>query len=124
MLLSDPQDTARRFARRSGQPETAAHQDARALLERSGSLDALPEMYDRLLQVLASRPGTRTVVTVDGRVEQAYNFDTWWPHQFHIGQAEVAQVILEPRESGRWYERGVDGSSTPWDWRDVSRGAG
>jgi hypothetical protein len=73
VLLSDPQDAEWRFARRSGQPETAEHRDARALLERGGGLGAIPEMYDRLLHVVASRPGTRTVVTVEGRVEQAYN---------------------------------------------------
>ena len=24
-------------------------------------------------------------------------FTAWWPHQYHIGQAEVAEVILEPQ---------------------------
>lgn len=73
VLLSNPQDAARRFARRCGQPETAEHRDAGVLLECSGGMDASPEMYGRLLEVVASRPGTRTVVTVDERVEQAYN---------------------------------------------------
>jgi hypothetical protein len=35
-------------------------------------------------------------------------FTAWWPHQYHIGQVDVAEVILEPHEGGRWYERGVD----------------
>jgi uncharacterized protein YndB with AHSA1/START domain len=52
-------------------------------------------------------------------VERAFEMftgaiDTWWPHQFHIGQAEVAEVVLEPRVDGRWYERGVDGSECDW----------
>ena len=30
-------------------------------------------------------------------------------HQYHIGWAEVAEIVLEPREGGRWYGRGVHG---------------
>ena len=52
-------------------------------------------------------------------LEQAFGlftgeFTAWWPHQYHIGQADVAEVILEPHEGGRWYERGVDGSECDW----------
>ena len=25
------------------------------------------------------------------------SFNTWWPREFHIGQAEMAEAILEPR---------------------------
>lgn len=58
-------------------------------------------------------------VTVGVPVEQAFrvftgSFDTWWPHGYHIGQAAVAEVILEPQVGGRWYERGVDGSECDW----------
>jgi len=64
-------------------------------------------------------PPITGTVTVGLPVEQAFSvftgeFTTWWPHQYHIGQAEVAEVILEPREGGRWYERGVDGSECDW----------
>jgi uncharacterized protein YndB with AHSA1/START domain len=58
-------------------------------------------------------------VTVGVPIDKAFRvftatFDTWWPHQYHIGQSDVAEVILEPREGGRWYERGVDGSECDW----------
>jgi uncharacterized protein YndB with AHSA1/START domain len=58
-------------------------------------------------------------VTIGVPVEQAFrvftrSFDTWWPHQYHIGQAEVAEVILDPHDGGRWYERGVDGTECDW----------
>jgi uncharacterized protein YndB with AHSA1/START domain len=57
--------------------------------------------------------------TVNVPLEQAFevftgSFGTWWPHQYHIGQADVADVILESHEGGRWYERGVDGSECDW----------
>jgi uncharacterized protein YndB with AHSA1/START domain len=34
--------------------------------------------------------------------------------EYHIGQADIAEAILEPREGGRWYERGVGGSECDW----------
>jgi hypothetical protein len=71
-LLSSAHDVVRRFARRARRPETAAHRDASALLERSGGVGELPAMYDRLLEVVASRPRTLTVMTTDGEIEQAY----------------------------------------------------
>jgi uncharacterized protein YndB with AHSA1/START domain len=41
-------------------------------------------------------------------------FDTWWPRSHRIAAAEMAEAIIEPRQGGRWYERGVDGSATEW----------
>jgi len=71
-LLTGSADAAARFVRRSRQPETGAHRDAAALLERSGGIDVLPELAERLARVIAGRPRTRTIRTVDGEVEAAY----------------------------------------------------
>jgi uncharacterized protein YndB with AHSA1/START domain len=64
-------------------------------------------------------PPITGTVSVAVPVEQAFrvftaSVDAWWPHEYHIGEADVAEVILEPRVGGRWYERGVDGSECDW----------
>lgn len=61
----------------------------------------------------------RAEITVEAPIEKAFQvfterFDTWWPRSHHIGAVEMAEAILEPREGGRWYERGVDGSECDW----------
>lgn len=59
-------------------------------------------------------PVVRTV-TVAIPQERAFAFFTeqfgsWWPREYSIGQADMADFVLEPKEGGRWYEIGVDGS--------------
>jgi uncharacterized protein YndB with AHSA1/START domain len=34
----------------------------------------------------------------------------WWPKTHHIGASDLDTLIMEPREGGRWFERGVDGA--------------
>jgi hypothetical protein len=34
----------------------------------------------------------------------------FWPKEYSIGSAEIAEVVIEPRSGGRWFERGIDGS--------------
>ncbi len=60
--------------------------------------------------------GTATVAVPIDEAFRVFtgSIDAWWPHQFHTGRAEVAEVVLEPRENGRWYERGVDGTECDW----------
>ena len=58
-------------------------------------------------------------VTVKASQQHAFKvftagFGTWWPSSHHIGKADIAEAILEQREGGRWYERGVDGSECDW----------
>ncbi len=63
-------------------------------------------------------PVRRTVI-VNAPTEKAFKvytegFTTWWPPTHHVGKADLAEAILESREGGRWYERGVDGSECDW----------
>jgi len=71
-LLLDPEVVMGRFARRSAQPQSQTHRDAETLLERSGGVPALRGMCAALLEVVASRPLTRTVRPVDGDVAETY----------------------------------------------------
>jgi uncharacterized protein YndB with AHSA1/START domain len=64
-------------------------------------------------------PAIQATISVGVPIERAFRvftarFDTWWPREYHIGSAEMAEAILEPREGGRWYERGADGSECQW----------
>jgi uncharacterized protein YndB with AHSA1/START domain len=64
-------------------------------------------------------PDIRGTITLAVPAERAFavftgSFGTWWPREYHIGQAEMADAIVEPRVGGRWYERGTDGSECDW----------
>jgi uncharacterized protein YndB with AHSA1/START domain len=60
----------------------------------------------------------RISLTVPIPADQAFKlftegFNSWWIGH-HIGAADLAEAVIEPREGGRWYERGVDGSECDW----------
>jgi uncharacterized protein YndB with AHSA1/START domain len=60
----------------------------------------------------------RHTVTVPISPERAFTlftqgFNTWWIGH-HIGEADLAEAVIEPRVDGRWYERGKDGSECDW----------
>lgn len=66
-----------------------------------------------------SIPTLRATATVAMSADRAFRFFTdsfgsWWPADYHIGQTDMADAVLEPREGGRWYERGADGSECDW----------
>lgn len=68
---------------------------------------------------ISTIPTLQGAVTVEAPLERAFrvfteSFGTWWPRQYHIGQTEMAEAVLEQRQGGRWYERGVDGSECDW----------
>jgi uncharacterized protein YndB with AHSA1/START domain len=58
-------------------------------------------------------PVTRSI-TVPAPQERAFKvfteqFGSWWPKEYSIGEADMADFVLEPKAGGRWYEVGVDG---------------
>jgi uncharacterized protein YndB with AHSA1/START domain len=61
----------------------------------------------------------RKQIAVEVPVEKAFRvftegFDTWWPRTHHIGKPTMQQAIMEMKKGGRWYELGIDGSTTEW----------
>ena len=61
----------------------------------------------------------RASVMVDAPLERAFSvftegIDTWWPREHTIGDAELKEMVLEPKVGGRAYGIGVDGSESDW----------
>jgi uncharacterized protein YndB with AHSA1/START domain len=57
----------------------------------------------------------RRTITVAASQQRAFEvftarFGSWWPKDYHIGPAAMADFILEPKVGGRWYELDVDGT--------------
>lgn len=58
-------------------------------------------------------------VRVRANAERAFEVFTarigkWWPSSHTIGKSPMKQVVVEPRQGGRWYEIGEDGSECLW----------
>jgi len=58
-------------------------------------------------------------IEVDAPVAEAFEVFTqdigsWWPADHHILQAELAEMVFEPRVGGQIIDRGVDGSECRW----------
>lgn len=61
----------------------------------------------------------RRSVTVKALPDKAFAVFTagihrWWPKTHSIGKSPQADVKLEPKAGGRWYEVGADGSTCDW----------
>jgi uncharacterized protein YndB with AHSA1/START domain len=57
----------------------------------------------------------RRSITVEVSQERAFEvftaqFGSWWPREYSIGEADMADFVLEPKVGGRWYEVGTDGT--------------
>jgi uncharacterized protein YndB with AHSA1/START domain len=58
-------------------------------------------------------------IVVDAPIERAFSVFTdgiasWWSPEHHILQAELAEMVFEPRQGGYVYDRGLDGSECRW----------
>ena len=61
----------------------------------------------------------RKSIVVKATAEKAFSTFTagiarWWPAAYTIGTSPQADVVMEPRAGGRWFERGQDGSECDW----------
>jgi len=61
----------------------------------------------------------RTSIVVDTSIDRAFatfteDIGSWWPPEHHILEAELAEMVFEPRVGGNVYDRGVDGSECRW----------
>jgi uncharacterized protein YndB with AHSA1/START domain len=61
----------------------------------------------------------RTSVIVAATIERAFSvftdeMATWWPPEHHILEADLAEMVFEPRAGGHIYDRGIDGSECRW----------
>jgi len=59
----------------------------------------------------------RREIVVPASKQRAFDVFTagmtsWWPPEHHIGSAPIEEIVIEPREGGRWYTRHEDGTET------------
>ena len=59
--------------------------------------------------------------TIQVQASQARAFEVftarlaaWWPKDHHIGKVDMQEPVIEPRQGGRWYEKGADGTECNW----------
>jgi uncharacterized protein YndB with AHSA1/START domain len=67
----------------------------------------------------AQETSVRTQIVVDVPIERAFSvftedFDSIKPREHNMLAVDIAETVFEPREGGRIYDRGVDGSECQW----------
>ncbi|GAA2016216.1 SRPBCC family protein [Nakamurella flavida] len=67
-------------------------------------------------ETLPALHGTATVALPADRAFALFtgSMARWWPASHHIGESEMADLVIEPRVGGRWYEVGTDGAECDW----------
>jgi uncharacterized protein YndB with AHSA1/START domain len=71
-------------------------------------MDQSPTLAPVKAEIRVAVPPTRAFDIFTARMGR------WWNPAYSIGGSRQADVVIEPRASGRWYERGEDGSESPW----------
>ena len=61
----------------------------------------------------------RTQIVVEAPIERAFrvfteDFDRIKPREHNMLGVDIAETVFEPREGGRIYDRGIDGSECQW----------
>jgi predicted kinase len=72
VLLDSKENILRRFAERSRAAVDPVHVQAQELIDRSDGFEDLSAMYDRLMAVVAARPGARIVHVEEGAIDVTY----------------------------------------------------
>jgi uncharacterized protein YndB with AHSA1/START domain len=67
----------------------------------------------------AHEASVRTQIVVDVPIDRAFSiftekFDSIKPREHNMLAVEIAETVFEPREGGRIYDRGVDGTECQW----------
>jgi uncharacterized protein YndB with AHSA1/START domain len=82
------------------------------------------------MNAVASIPSVRHTITVEAPRAHAFEvftrgIDTWWFRDHSIGTEPLKEVVMEPREGGRVFERGIHGAKCDWGrvlvWEPPSR---
>ena len=71
------------------------------------------------MNVVAAIPPVRHTIVVEAPREHAFDvftrgIDTWWFRDHHIGTEPLKEVVMEPHEGGRVFERGIPGAECDW----------
>ena len=70
------------------------------------------------VQAIAAAPVRKTIIVQAPR-DKAFDIFTrgmvrWWSKSHSINTSPIADIVVEPRAGGRWYERGEDGTECQW----------
>ena len=65
------------------------------------------------------KTSVQTSIVVEAPIDYAFavftqDIGSWWPPEHHILQAELAEMVFEPRQGGHVFDRGTDGSECHW----------
>lgn len=69
---------------------------------------------DAVAEVVVTRTLTVPLTTTKTFELFTARMGDYWPKEHSIGSSAIADVVVEPRVGGRWFERGVDGSDCDW----------